>query len=219
VAPAAFGDAVGEGAGDAEPAAAEDDAAEGLEDPDGVRCVDDGEGPTRSAVSCSGGGLLSASVPIAKPTARQRSMISSDAKNAKSFVRHESWSPLRTPTSTRILSSVCKVTMATAAGCSSLELRAKTHSASRAARLQAETSTERALSDTFGAAISMTIRSAGTRHSPTRSQRRVRAAIACRAAPVRIPDRVDPRRRAGPARRRAEAQTAVTNSARLGRRQ
>src|SRR3954464_3798368 len=44
-------------------------------------------GGTRSLVSCSGVGLLSASVPIAKPTARQRSMLSSAAKNAKSLVR------------------------------------------------------------------------------------------------------------------------------------
>jgi len=50
-------------------------------------------GATRVRVSSSGAGLLSASVPIAKPTARQRSMVLSAAKNAKSLVRHESWSP------------------------------------------------------------------------------------------------------------------------------
>ena len=47
-------------------------------------------GATRSRVSCSGAGLLSASVPMAKPTARHRSMLSSAARKAKSLVRHES---------------------------------------------------------------------------------------------------------------------------------
>ena len=48
------------------------------------------DGATRARVSSSGPGLLSASVPIAKPTARQRSMLWSAGKNAKSLVRQES---------------------------------------------------------------------------------------------------------------------------------
>ena len=55
---------------------------------DGPAAEDDGA--TRARVSSSGGGLLSASVPIANPTARQRSMLWSAGKNAKSLVRQES---------------------------------------------------------------------------------------------------------------------------------
>ena len=42
---------------------------------DGVEAADGDVGPTRVLVSSSGAGLLSASVPMAKPTARQRSML------------------------------------------------------------------------------------------------------------------------------------------------
>ena len=88
----ADGDAAGAAAG----AAADAAGAAGVALGDEERGADvDGEasGAMRSLVSCPGAGLLSASVPIAKPTARQRSMLSSAAKKAKSFVRHESRSP------------------------------------------------------------------------------------------------------------------------------
>ena len=42
---------------------------------DAVEAADGDVGPTRVLVSSSGAGLLSASVPMAKPTARQRSML------------------------------------------------------------------------------------------------------------------------------------------------
>src|SRR6187431_1889437 len=100
--------------------------------------------------------------------------------------------------------------MATAAGCSSLALRARTHSASRAARLQADTNTASASSDTLGAAISMTIRAAATLHPPTRNRRRVRAVKARHAAPpLRTPDRADRNRRAESDHPRAAARTAA----------
>src|SRR6478735_1266914 len=106
--------------------------------------------------------------------------------------------------------------MATAAGCSSLAFRARTHSASRAARLHAETSIESALSDTLGAAISITIRAAAKRHSPTRYPPRVRATKAVRAVPplrrLGLADRKPPTE---PDRRRAAARTAVRDSAHL----
>jgi hypothetical protein len=83
-----------DGGGGADGAEADGDGAGCDADAGGADARDDeldvGEGATRSLVSCSGVGLLSASVPIAKPTARQRSMLSSAAKKAKSLVRHES---------------------------------------------------------------------------------------------------------------------------------